>query len=91
MQPAYPLTFTILVIVVTISRYFGLQVARLTMRGTQISEYRVLYGFDPGFAELVTREFQWFHLISGPPRLVLCRARHFLLKHQCHGFHKYSI
>lgn len=45
MQPAYPLTFTILVIVVTISRYFGLQVARLTMRGTQISEYRVLYGF----------------------------------------------
>lgn len=50
MHPAYPLTFTILVIVVTISRYFGLQVARLTMRGTpQISEYRVLlYGFDPG-------------------------------------------
>lgn len=91
MQPAYPLTFTILVIVVTISRYFGLQVARLTMRGTQISEYRVLYGFDPGFAELVTREFEWFHLISGPPRLVLCRARHFLLKHQCHGFHKDSI
>lgn len=91
MQPAYPLTFDISLIVVTIFRYFGLQVARLMMGGTQISEYRVLYGFDPGFAKLVTRKFEWFQLMSGPPRLALCGARHFLLKHQCHGFHKDSI
>lgn len=58
------------------------------MRGTQVSEYRVLYGFGPGFAELVTRDFEWFHLMSGPPRLVLCRPGYILLKHQCHGFHK---
>lgn len=93
MQPAYPLTFTISVIVVTIFRYFGLQVARLTMRGTQISKYRVHvhYGFNPGFSELVPREFEWIHLMGEPPRLVLCRARHFLLKHLCHGFRKDSI
>lgn len=53
MRPAYPLTFTISAIVVTIFRYFDPQVARLTMRGTQILEYRELCGSGPGFADVL--------------------------------------
>lgn len=36
MQPAYLLTSIIFVYYFTVFRYFGLQVARLKMRGTQI-------------------------------------------------------
>lgn len=64
MQPTYLLTFILSVNTVTIFREFGLQVARLKMRGTQIPKYRVLYGFGPAFAELATWELEWFHLIS---------------------------
>lgn len=53
MRPAYPLTITISAIFVTIFRYFDPQVARLTMHGTQISEYRVLCGSDPGFVDVL--------------------------------------
>lgn len=68
MQPAYLLTSINFVYYFTVFRYFGLQVARLKMRGTQFrSTYKILYGFGPGFAELVSREFELFLLMSGPP------------------------
>lgn len=53
MRPAYPLTINNSAIFVTIFRYFDPQVARLTMRGTQISGYRILCGSDLGFADVL--------------------------------------